>query len=77
MNKTKTKTKTKSLTLITGNHPLSSYLLCYDMEVGENRVYILRYREKGVRRRETRDIYRRHQPRLQPAVSDPCIYVTC
>jgi len=39
-------------------------------------VYILRYREKGVRRRETRDIYRRHQPRLQPAVSDPCIYVT-
>jgi len=46
------------------------------MEVGENRVYRLRYREKRVRRRETRDIYRRHQPRLQPAVSDPCIYVT-
>jgi len=39
-------------------------------------VYRLRYREKGVRRRETRDIYRRHQPRLQPAVSNPCIYVT-
>jgi hypothetical protein len=46
------------------------------MEVGENRVHRLRYREKGVRRRETRDICRRHQPRLQPAVSDPCIYVT-
>jgi len=48
------------------------FLLLY----GENRVYRLRYREKGVRRGETRDIYRRHKPRLQPAVSDPCIYVT-
>jgi hypothetical protein len=40
---------------------------CYDMEVGENRVCILWYREE--RRRKTRDIYRRHQP-LQPW---PCI----
>ena len=36
---------------------------CYDMEVGENRVCVLWYREE--RRRKTRDIYRRHQP-LQP-----------
>jgi hypothetical protein len=56
--------------------PSPAKVHCYDMEVGKNCVYRLRYREKGVRRRETRDICRRHQPRLQPAVSDPCIYVT-
>ena len=46
------------------------------MEVGENRVRVFYGTEKRVRRRETRDIYRRHQPRLQPAVSDPCTYAT-